>query len=285
MPPSSPSAPVSLGVFSRPALVAGHPGHELKVFGWMSQHAPRVYLVTDGSGRHGVSRTPSTAAVIAGLQAPPGEVFGFLSDAEIYDAMLQKDVPLFIGLVDELAGSFVRHQIDFVAGDAAEGFNPTHDLCRALINAAVLIAEGTLGRRIANFEFCLTEWEQGCRAQTHDSRCQHFILDDRLLAQKLAAAEAYVELEAEVQRAVAQRGKEFFRVECLRRVVAPVLAHPDDKPLYELWGEQRVVEGQYKSVIRFNEHILPIVEAILHHASCTSVETPSALPRVWDRAV
>src|SRR5437899_12829830 len=130
MPLSSPGASAPSRTCLRPALVAGHPGHELKVFGWMSRHAPRVYLLTDGSGRHGVSRTPSTAAVIAGLQAPRGEVFGALSDSGIYHAMLKKNLPLFIGLVDDLAASFVRHGIDLVAGDTAEGFNTTHDLFR-----------------------------------------------------------------------------------------------------------------------------------------------------------
>src|SRR5215813_4503570 len=154
----------------RLALVAGHPGHELKVFGWMSQHSPRVYLLTDGSGRHGISRTAASRSVIADLQAQPGEVFGDISDAQIYEAMLHKDLPLFFSVVDELANSFVRHQIDLVVGDAAEGFNPTHDLCRLLINASVLIAERTSGRRIANFEFCLTEWEQNCPPPKHDHR-------------------------------------------------------------------------------------------------------------------
>jgi len=255
----------------RLALVAGHPGHELKVFGWMSQHSPRVYLLTDGSGRHGISRTAASRSVIAGIQAQPGEVFGDISDAQIYEAMLHKDLALFFSVVDELANSFVHHQIDLVVGDAAEGFNPTHDLCRLLINASVLIAERTSGRRIANFEFCLTEWEQNCPPPKHDHRCHHFVLDDSLLAQKLAAAQAYAELKDEVERALACRGEDFFRVECFKRVVSAALVHPGGKPLYEQWGEQRVAEGQYTSVIRFKEHILPIAEAVLSYAAKTAV--------------
>ena len=65
-----------------------------------------------------------------------------------------------MGIVDELAASFARNGIDFVAGDATEGFNPTHDICRALVNAAVAIAERVNRRIIANYEFCLTRDRQ-----------------------------------------------------------------------------------------------------------------------------
>jgi hypothetical protein len=265
--------PESLGAFAHPALVAGHPGHELRVFGWMSQAMPRVYLITDGSGRQGVSRTSSSAAVLAGLSALHGEIFGVLSDAEIYRAILEKDFCVFIRLLDQLAASFVKHQIDMVAGDAAEGFNPTHDLCRTLINAAVRAAERATGQPIANFEFCLTEWEQAHAEQIHDSRCRHLILDDELLAQKLAAAREYPELQHEVLCALAHRGQDYFRVECFRKVESPGLAPVDsEKPLYEIWGERRVAEGEYTSVIRRQTHVLPIGQAILDHAEHKKIQ-------------
>src|SRR5262245_25907193 len=109
--------------FRRPALVVGHPGHELKVFGWMTEYKPRVYVITDGSGRHGVSRTSSTAALIQSVQAQTGEVFGCVPDAEVYRAILEKNLSFFLGLVEKLAHSFLEHEIDCVTGDAAEGFN------------------------------------------------------------------------------------------------------------------------------------------------------------------
>ena len=259
--------------FHRPALVVGHPGHELKVFGWMTECKPRVYVVTDGSGRHGIPRTSSTSALIQSVDAQPGEVFGWAPDAEVYRAILEQNFSFFLGLIDELANSFLKHEIDCVAGDAAEGFNPTHDLCRSLINAAVLVAQRTSGREISNFEVSLTEWEQNCPQPVHDDRCLHWILDDRLLAEKLRAADQYVELKHEVQRAIAARGKEYFRLECLRRTHSAEL--PDfnlGKPGYEIWGEQRVAAGHYCEVIRFKQHILPIMEAMLNHTSQNALE-------------
>jgi hypothetical protein len=263
----------SLVAFQRPALIVGHPGHELKVFGWLCAVRPRVYLITDGSGRHGVPRTTATEALITSAGAKRGEVFGLISDAEIYRAILDQNFSFFLMLVDKIADSFLDHEIDSVAGDAAEGFNPTHDICRTVINAAVLSAERRGGTPIANFEFCLTEWERNSPKQEHDSRCLHLNLDDQMLSQKLAAAEAYVELRNEVRKAIASRGKDYFRLECVRRVVsASALRSQVTRPVYETWGEQRVAEGEYWSVIRYEKHVLPIMEAILDHAAQAAPE-------------
>jgi hypothetical protein len=172
-----------------------------------------------------------------------------------------------------LASSFLRHQVDCVVGDAAEGFNPTHDLCRALVNSAVLLAERTTRTEIANFEVRLTEWEQNCPAPLHDDHCLHWTLDDRQLETKISAAEQYMGLGYEVQRAIAQRGIGYFRTECLRRASATDLPNfVGSKPAYEIWGEQRVAEKQYETVIRFEQHVLPMMQAILNYASHTTLD-------------
>jgi len=268
-------APESFRPFRRPALVVGHPGHELKVFGWMSEHRPLVHVLTDGSGRLGISRLPSTARLLARTGARSGEVFGTLSDAEMYRALLEKNTPLFLDIIHTIAVSLVQHEIDFVAGDASEGFNPTHDICRVLMNGAVALAERTSGRVISNYEFCLTEWEQHCQ-ERHDSRCMHVWLADELLRQKLDAAERYAEMRDEVRQAIAQRGEEYFRIECLREVSARFAQSPDSgKPYYETWGEQRVAQGEYGSVIRLKEHMIPIMEAVRDHVAAADLSLSS----------
>ncbi len=258
----------------RCGLVVGHPGHELKVFGWISEYKPRVYVISDGSGRQGVSRTTSTSALLMQLGCEAGEIFGSISDAGIYRAILEGNHSLFVYLVDQIADSFSTHKIDMVAGDAAEGFNPTHDLCRAVINAAVLKAQRQTGKAIHNLEFTLTEWERNAPEQEHDHRCRHFTLNDSLLEAKISAAEGYVELKDEVHKALAHRGQEYFRVECLRAASSDELLPQAGctKPLYETWGEQRVESGEYRTVIRLKEHILPIMTAVRDHALNSNVE-------------
>lgn len=277
--PSFLRSPFCAGQFQRCALVVGHPGHELKVFGWISEYKPRIYVITDGSGRSATSRISSTAALLASVGAPRGEIFGAMSDAEIYRAILQQDTPRFLTLVDELASSFLRYGIDCVAGDGEEGFNPTHDLCRVVMNAAILLAQEASGKQITNLEFSLTEWEQACPEPQHDERCLHWTLDDRQLSKKIAAARQYIELKDDVSRAMAQRGEEYFRNECLRPVLDPT-PHLDTakKPFYETWGERQVLKGEYQSVIRLEQHILPLANAIFDHAMQASKLLAGARP-------
>jgi len=256
--------PEPLDRFQNPALVVGHPGHELRVFGWMSEYKPHVYAITDGSGRHGLSRIPSTYRLVSRIGATPGAIFGAVSDAEIYRAILHTKTDFFLKLVSDLAASFVLHRIDFVAGDAEEGYNPTHDLCRVMVNAAADIAARSMGKPIANYEFCLAEWEQEFPVE-HGERCIHLQLSDDLLQRKLIAADQYVEIQAEVRQGVRQRGVDYFRVECLKKVTTHALPRDrSEKPFYECFGEGRVAEGEYATVIRFKDHILPIMDAVLN---------------------
>jgi hypothetical protein len=258
-------APVLPPQPKRPALVIAHPGHELKVFGWASRYRVLVHVITDGSGRTGISRMPSTRRVLNSLGAETGEILGAFPDGEIYRAILEEDAPLFLSIVDTIASSFIAHDVDLVAGDASEGFNPTHDMCRMLVNAAVEMVHRRSGRRIANYEFCLTEWEQGCQ-EIHDERCWHVRLEDALLQRKLEAARAYDELRDEVRHALASQGEEHFRTECLKRVQhAARPEHALEKPFYEIWGERRVAQGEYGSVIRYEKHMTPLQHAIDDH--------------------
>jgi hypothetical protein len=265
--------------FRNAALVIAHPGHELKVLGWLSEFSPRVYVLTDGSGR-GTSRLHSTAKLLEQAGAIPGEVFGQATDEDFYRAILEKQTQFFMRVIDQLAASFISNNIHFVAGDATESFNPTHDICRALINGAVSIVTRLTGRCIANYEFCLTEWEQHCQ-EVHDHRCLHLRLEDSLLKAKLRAAADYTALKAEIGQAIALKGEEYFRIECLRKITQPLLAFSGEsksatKPYYETFGEERVACGKYGAVIRYEQHMLPILEAIEEYASGTKTRNLSS---------
>jgi hypothetical protein len=272
--------------YQRPAVVVGHPGHELRVLGWLAQTRPRVHVLTDGSGAKGLSRLPSTSRLLDRMEACRGEVFGLLSDAEIYQAILGTDIALFCSIVDRLAASLAEHGTDFVAADAAEGFNPTHDICRQIADAAIYRAQMQTGRSIANYEFLLMEWdlkglaEHGlinhdrvshdliCHdAVLHDYRCRHLRLENKVLRLKLEAARDYAELREEVEHAIAAKGEEYFRIECLRKVTCPFLeTQRGYRPYYEQLGEERVASGTYRSAIRYELHMAPILKGIQDYA-------------------
>ena len=56
----------------RSALIVAHPGHELRVHAWLEQARPTSFVLTQGDGAAGVSRLPSTTAVLTRAGAPVG---------------------------------------------------------------------------------------------------------------------------------------------------------------------------------------------------------------------
>jgi hypothetical protein len=245
------------------ALVVAHPGHELRVYGWLERVRPRVFVLTDGSGRTGHSRLQSTTNILSGVGALPGSVYGRFSDLAIYQAILHHDYQLFAGLVRELAEEFLRERIEYVAGDSAEGYNTTHDVCRLVLDAALEMATRARGVRVGNYDFLLKGRLDECPASLRD-RAIWFHLDEDAVGRKLKAAHDYSELAAEVKAAIRENDAGAFQIECLRPVESNKLIErlATEKPFYEEFGEQQVAAGHYEHVIRYREHILPLAEAL-----------------------
>src|SRR5438105_9826273 len=76
----------------RALLVVAHPGHELRLFGWLCSARPDVLVLTDGSGHSGRSRIEATRNVLLMTGARAGAVFGEFTDRQLYAALLQADV-------------------------------------------------------------------------------------------------------------------------------------------------------------------------------------------------
>jgi hypothetical protein len=212
--------------YSRAALVIAHPSHELRVHGWLQTARPRVFVLTDGSGREAQPRLPATTKVLNELGAQPGSVYGRVSDQEVYDAFLQRDFSLFIGIAEELAEEFNRQQIEYVVGDSDEGYSPTHDACRLLVDAAVEIVRRRYQRQIANFDFAVVGPPDECAPSLSDEAIW-IQLEDEAFSRKVAAARAYSpKLAVDVDAAL--RGAPFRGV---RRFSEPQLAGSVDRDL------------------------------------------------------
>jgi hypothetical protein len=247
---------------TRTALVVGHPGHELLVHGWLEVTRPLVFVLTDGSGRSNQSRLASTTKILNQTGSKCGSIYGRLTDAAGYAAILNHELDLFVGLARELCGAFVAEQIDSVAGDAFEGYNPMHDVCRLVINAAVTVAKRERGHRLANFEFSLIGQPCACRERP-DTNGIWRLLDEAAFARKMTAAKGYAQLAGEVFAAIERTTTDAFRVECLCPVDSSAGDnHCDDPPFYEQYGEKQVAAGYYQRVLRYNEHIAPLAEAL-----------------------
>lgn len=245
------------------ALIIAHPGHELRVYGWLNLARPRVFVLTDGSGRSGRSRLPATSRILTEIGIETGCVYGRLTDAEIYSAIMNREWDLFLKLARELARTLAEQRIDFVVGDAFEGYNPAHDVCRLMINAAVEIVNRSTGHSVANFDILLTGKSADCSegALVGSLRID---LDEEMVSRKLKVAREYSELADEVDRVLKEEGTSSIGTECLRRVAGtgPSDLLIDSAPYYERYGEQQVAAGYYRQVLRYREHMLPLAERL-----------------------
>jgi hypothetical protein len=269
-------------------LFIAHPGHELCVHGWLEAARPRVFVLTDGSGRSGRSRVDSTTKVLRRAGAETGSIYGRFTDQGIYRAVLDLNFQPLLEAAGEFAGALVSEGVGAVAGDAAEGFNPAHDVCRMMINAAAEMARRVCGRRIVNRDFLLVGRQDDC-PQGLRARATWLRLDRDAFERKLEAARSFPELKSEIDAALGGEllalrqypelaaelpvkhtapGGEAYRVECLRPADGPLAGLDFDErpPFYERFGELRVAAGYYERAIRYREHILPFAGALRDYA-------------------
>ncbi len=226
----------------------------------MEQHHPDVYVLTDGSGHTGTSRLDRTTGVLRNAASPPGSVYGKYTDRRFYEAILGGDVTLFTDLALDLADALARKQVSVVASDAAEGYNPSHDICRYVSEAAVRLAQSQTDRRIDAYDFLLVGPPDAPDPPPNTLR---LVLDDAALNRKIAAAHAYSEIAGDVEAALRAHGREAFRVETLRPAVPALnIAEDAETPYYERYGEKQVAAGHYREVLKFRDHVLPIAIAL-----------------------
>ncbi|HVF28307.1 MAG TPA: hypothetical protein VM943_08720 [Pyrinomonadaceae bacterium] len=249
---------------ARAALVVAHPSHELRLYRWLQLSRPGVFVLTDGSGRAGQSRLNATTHLLADVGATPGTIYGRMTDAESYAAMLRKDVNLFVALAVELAEAFERGRIEYVAGDAVEGYNSTHDVCRLVINAAVALINKHRSNRIANFDFPVVGKPDDCPPDMRAQAIQVW-LDEKMLERKLTVARCYhPSVASDVEKAVNEIGIDAFRTEWLRPIAdgRSYNSAPEGVPFYEAHAAKQVAAGHYTSVVSYREHIAPIADAL-----------------------
>ena len=199
---------------ARAALVIAHPGHELRVHRWLEVARPLVFVLTDGSGRSGRPRLDSTTKILSQAGAGVGPIFGRFTDTQTYAAILAADFSRLTAVATELAESFLDNGVEYVAGDASEGYNPAHDLCRLLLNAAVKLVKRHTGRCLHNFDFPLIGRPDNCHHRLLKNAIR-LDLDDTAFARKVNIAQGYPELLQEVASTVSENGIDAFRRERL----------------------------------------------------------------------
>lgn len=247
----------------RVAVFVAHPGHELMVYHWLEQQRPLYCCLTDGSGGEASSRLASTRRLLGRIGATSGSLCGRYSDKEVYRLLLEKRLSTFVELSHELAEILIQSDVDAVAGDAVEGFNPVHDVCRFIIDGAVACVERRTGRKLTNRDFVLDS-NPDCCPDSLRSDATWMRLDDATLNRKVEAGMDYPELREEINFVTQRFGTKAFALECLRPAHTELMLQQFEEalPLYEHFGAIRQQEGRYQDIIRYRAHVLPVRNAI-----------------------
>jgi len=247
-------------------MIAAHPGHEFSVLGWVRASRPPVAVLTDGSGSGEAGRIELTDDVLDAAGCPRATVYGEFTDKRVYEAILGGDASLFLGVAQRLADWLVQERIDLVASDAAEGYNPTHDLCAAIAGRATRLAAQASGRTVEHYTFPLLGAPS---PENPPPEALSLQLDPSGLADKLAEVRRYAALAGgalvdEIELIFKEYGEAAFARENFLPANLPeaFAAFGRKAPFYEAYGEKHVAAGRFSEVIRFRNHIEPLVNAL-----------------------
>lgn len=235
---------------ARTLLLVAHPGHELLLHGWMSLTRPTVHVLTDGSGHGAAPRIARTAELLREIGAPAGTIFGRLTDRQAYAMILNGDTEMLLALIAELAASIEVQRPDIVVADAVEGYNPVHDLCRLVAGAAIEMSSSSA--RLYEYAVVGHPSIDGI----------HLDLDDVAFTAKMEQVRCYTPELPDAAELLARHGADAYRREELRPVADWRSQGDGEPPLYERLGEERVALHRYERVIRRDEHMLPLRDAV-----------------------
>jgi hypothetical protein len=248
------------------AMVLGHPGHELRVLGWLRAHRPCVAILTDGSGSDGHSRIAPTDEILRHAQCVPGPVYGGSSDRQLYAALLGGDARVFVDLAEQLAQWLQDIAASGVVSDGVEGYNPTHDLCAAVTARAARLVARRRGGVLPHYTFPLVG---PFVTQPLPAGALLFDLDPAQLADKLALSRQYARraggvLVEDVEEMIERLGEAAFAREMLAPadVARECVQYAASPPYYETYGQRQVEAGRYRDVIRYREHVQPLLRAL-----------------------
>ncbi len=243
-------------------LFIGHPGHELLAYKFLKDYKPHVVFLTTGSGNADNPRINGSVELVESLGLKTFYPFKPFTDRQIYDSILSGDFETFSNVKCLIKQFILDHEIERVVGDALEGFNPSHDLCRYIINASV--QELSSIRDISNYDFLQDEVFRNNKTESVDTDIV-LELSSSEMESKLEACRIYSQLKFEVDRFFEKYGSDFFSLEYFRKVsdTQKICNWKEKAPFYETHGKKRVEEGVYKTALLFEDHMKPLANHLL----------------------
>lgn len=251
----------------KPLLLIAHPGHELRVFEWVHRARPLVVMLTHGDGSIGQPRLDDSRRLLArwGVEVR-SDWLSPVSDSVVYQALLGTGASPFQDWLDRLTQAALDADIDTVVADEAEGYNPSHDLCRVLANRLVMRLREA-GREVRNLEIplvghpCDPARDEQVEIEVRLTEAEHQHKLEQMLEYARRCSPV---LLVEVQTMLDSFGTQAFARECLypaSRTPYEEGRLPDTLPYFERVGEERRAAGIYKDVIR-SRHLLRLVTGV-----------------------
>jgi hypothetical protein len=247
----------------RTALIIGHPAHEVRVYEWMRLSKPSVYVLTSGS-RSGDdrSRLEASRVVINETGAAFVTGWGGIKDRAIYGQILAAQHTDILQMTRNLSHGLIAQEVELVVADSWQFYNVVHDLTHLIARCAVKLAERELGREIAFADYPVLPKQLAEHAPVSEDVLT-LSLSEQQGAYKRSLAERIPHIAVDVAELVRTEGEHAFFQEryALPPSIDQLIARPDFKPEYELYGEARVRTGIYTEVLRWS-HFSPIIDAL-----------------------
>ena len=243
------------------ALVTASPGEELRVFGWAELTRPVHSILTDGSGRDGISRVERSRELVGLGAVEPGAMYGALTTRDVYAALLDRNIEFFLKLAHALCADFLARGIDSLLVNDAEGHDAIQDVTSFVSRAAAGVASRARGDRLEQYVYSAVDHPDLARERP---AAVQIVLTPEMFERKLEAARRMEEMSSDISARIAQWGANALRIETIHPAEErkPQTLFRQERPSYEGLGERRVAQGHYASAIRFREHILPLAIAL-----------------------
>jgi hypothetical protein len=250
------------------AVVFSHPNHEIALFGWLRRTRPPIVYLTDGGGEE---RVEQTRRGLAGIGCLDRATFLGHRETALYGALLDRDLPFWRRLAEQVRAALVPHAPRQVFCDAVELYNPVHDMSLPVTKAAVRACGSPAP---ATFEVPLA-WQPKGRPDevvlqrvppSRRARAVSIRLDEAELDAKVAARDrVYGLLREGMGSPFRDASREQLSVE---EVVATddAWTPPDGDDVgmrYERRGRLLKDRGEHDRVITYADHWLPLADALV----------------------
>lgn len=154
------------------ALSIAHPGHELRLHGFLDLKKPWVFILSDGGNPSHIDRMQHYLGFIfknTGILKKERDAFyiierkhnnlkednqsGYVKDEEIQNELMQGNAAWFEFYITKMANSLIKDKIDYVVADASEDMDSVHEISRIMTEIAIKLVKKKKGKEIKLYEF------------------------------------------------------------------------------------------------------------------------------------